>query len=35
MLMVFALRGSRFGLISTVRLDDRKDVLSVKSAWSI
>lgn len=28
MLMVFVLRGFRLGLISTVRLDDRKDVLA-------
>ena len=34
-LQVFALRASELKLISYVRLDGRKEFLSVKSAWSV
>ena len=34
-LEVFALRVSELGLISSMRLDGRKDIQSVKSAWSV
>ena len=32
---VFALRASVLGLITSMRLDGRKDIQSLKSAWSI
>ena len=33
--LVFVLRASEFENISSTRLDDRKDIKSVKSAWTV
>ena len=35
MIKIFTLRASGLGLISSMRLDGRKDIQSLKSAWSI
>ena len=33
-IQVFALKAFELGLISTMRLDGRRDIMSVKSTWS-